>query len=1628
VLGLKSLIPFKRRSIGSDRITIMTAAAIALSILVTPFGFIPTAFAVTAATVTVPATTPVSANSATTDITGISVGGLAGGTTYLVAVGMTNFPSGAVLRLNTTTGLTASYGFTSGSNTFTSFTNISFRGSLTDVNNALASLRYISGASGASNPSIRVTATSYDAGYSLNGINGHYYKSSTPTTATYTQARTNAKATSYKGMPGYLVAITSEAENSFVATNIESAASVWIGATDEDSEGTWQWDNDGGSPEAGTTFWSGAATGSAVGGNYQSWNPGSEPNDASGEDYAVTNWGGSSNGRWNDCNNNGCGGAGTSRLYVIEYGNNTPDAGFVNANSDLGSATFSLSYTPILTGTTNTLSTALGNIVFETVTATAGTGNKTLTLSSSPSNSGITIDTSTTNRAVLRIGNTVGAGTYTSTITATDAAGITATYIVTTTVSNPSNSETDSAISLNGTSQYAAASGAQVIPTSTASAFTVEAWIRQPSSRSSEAFYQILSQGSSGNVFYAKVVNGSVRFGRSGYTGGENYCTAGVPTDEWTHVALVVGASSQSCYINGSLAGSFTQSGGTAIGTTLAVGQFAPTGGEFFLGQIDEVKIWSDARTQSEIQSDLKSYGGTLADNLVAYYDFNELIGTRVLNRSTGGSSALDLVTVGTPTITSTSIIETSTVQAYTVVKFIRTFLVASGGWRVPNGVTSADLLVVGGGGGGSGGNTNPGVCESGGGGGGGGGEVRTLLGRNISANSVLTVQVGAGGPGGLGGVAGSVFGKAGNTGNSSVVSSFTSLGGGGGGTTTTNCRPSPGGTSGSGTKAGGAAAAANGAGGGGGGGDGVAGSAGTSAGGGTGGAGGAGSLSSITSLTYGGGGGGSHNAYWAYLYGGGQAGAGGIGGGGSGGSSNTFGTPNTGGGGGGGLGAGCCSAGNGGGGASGVVVIKFITNLPTILTQPLSDTTTAGIVETFTVTTSAAPAPLTKSVQWQFTTDTATGVTGWTNVSSGTGGTTDTFTTVALTSSMNKYRFRAIVTFSDTSTLSVQETSTVAILTINPAITITSDTSTITRKYGATQTTPRTLTYSGGTTSSGAVGTSGEHTVRGSFGTLASGKIVLDTSTATAVFRVDTATAVGTYVETITVTDFKGATATYAQTVVVTPADTLTVQAETPTATTYTGLQAILSETITVTGLVAGDTVSGVTYNYSAPGSNCANGGTCSLGDSGPGGGKIFYVSGSTYFEAAPRNWYSSVTYNGSTYNNANTVYCANGSNQKIDPFNPPNNTSSTGWGGGKTNTDAFKTYCSMGAIGLIKSYAAGGKSDWYIPNATEMNGLVNYWSNVSGLLAQFDTTTSVSFWTSDASYNATYGWLLTQPYFNANRTWSGSGSAFNHQGGKILPIRSFTADGSAQPALIATVTKPTNAGTYTITPSALVLANNVDTSNYVWVDYRTSTFTINKARQDTLTVSSVLGVYETGTATMKITTLGGSDTGTVTYAIASGGSASGCSVSSDVLTVTSAGTCKLVATKFATLNYLIAYSDTATITFTRFVERPLQVQLYPTMIPLNQGNALETTTVTSATLTISARTATGAGAFTITGTGFTNIELVTIGGAPVSGSNYTRVSETTLTLSGVSSFRGPLLIRLADGQESVFFQFNWS
>jgi hypothetical protein len=635
-----------------------------------------------------------------------------------------------------------------------------------------------------------------------------------------------------------------------------------------------------------------------------------------------------------------------------------------------------------------------------------------------------------------------------------------------------------------------------------------------------------------------------------------------------------------------------------------------------------------------------------------------------------------------------------------------------------------------------------------------------------------------------------------------------------------------------------------------------------------------------------------------------------------------------------------------------------------------------------------------------------------------GTGITTDTFTTPVIVAEMNKVRFRAIVTFSDTSTLSVIETSTSVILTVNPAITFQSDTTTITRKYGDTQAV-RTIVYSGGTTSTGALGTSTSHTVSRSFTSSSNGKITLDTSTSTARLIIDTRTAVGTYYETITVTDSRSATSSYTQKVVVTEADTLTITSGTPATLTYTGAQAVFDETITVTGLVNGDQVSGVTYNYSASAATCANGGLCSVGDIGPGGGYVFYVSptvinvatgistGGIYLEAAPVSQQGTAEFGCTGTNTPGTSYAV---------------------GSGAANTLAIINACATAGIAarVTSNLTFAGYSDWFMPSIDEMTEIYNNLYNRTPSLGGF---TGLNYGSSSQGTNG-FGY---QAYW-----WFGSGAA-SLQTNKNLaiayrPIRAFNPTYTSSVNYGPSTTKPTGAGTYTITPSALTFSDGA-LSNYISVRYETSTLTINKAQQDTLTITSKLAPYNGGTSTMKLTTAGGTDTGTVTYAIVSGGTASGCSISSNELSYTSAGTCKVVATKAATLNYLISYSDTVTITLSAFVSnQQVQTQSVPTQLPINGANGLETTTATIPVITsVTYQAAYSpapyvfvAASYTINGSGFTGATRVLLNFEEKS--FYLNSDSNINILASDMTLPGPIFIECSDGRSgpSPFYFFT--
>lgn len=168
-------------------------------------------------------------------------------------------------------------------------------------------------------------------------FNGHYYEFIQLTEdISWTDARAAAQAKMHMGEQGYLVNITSQAEQDFVIALTPGVWTPtnpllndgWIGASDKDTEGQWKW-VDG--PEGGETFWMGKSDGSLVAPfTYENWgsiaNGGdnNEPNDfmqlfAGGEDYAhLQGYFG-----WNDLPNIE---RTPRRGYFVEYGSTRTDS------------------------------------------------------------------------------------------------------------------------------------------------------------------------------------------------------------------------------------------------------------------------------------------------------------------------------------------------------------------------------------------------------------------------------------------------------------------------------------------------------------------------------------------------------------------------------------------------------------------------------------------------------------------------------------------------------------------------------------------------------------------------------------------------------------------------------------------------------------------------------------------------------------------------------------------------------------------------------------------------------------------------------------------------------------------------------------------------------------------------------------------------------------------------------------------------------------------------------------------------------------------------------------------------------------------------------------------------------
>jgi len=275
--------------------------------------------------VTVPAEAFYPTSSNGLSIAGFEVSGYTSTANLRATLAITDNPGNVTFDITSTTGVTRDFGF----NSWTGITNINFTGNLASINAALASMKLNTSGVNMGEIGFSLVVSEVVPNYYYNYFNGHYYEFvSTPSGISYDNAKAGARARTFQGEEGYLVSITSAAEQEFVNSKIDGD-NIWIGLSDSGLEGEWRIDD---GPEEGTLIWKSTVArtndytsrytgGSTIEGQYANW-CGSEPNNADGsrggEDHAVTNWNGGT--CWNDLNGNNSSSIGG---YVVEYGTGT---------------------------------------------------------------------------------------------------------------------------------------------------------------------------------------------------------------------------------------------------------------------------------------------------------------------------------------------------------------------------------------------------------------------------------------------------------------------------------------------------------------------------------------------------------------------------------------------------------------------------------------------------------------------------------------------------------------------------------------------------------------------------------------------------------------------------------------------------------------------------------------------------------------------------------------------------------------------------------------------------------------------------------------------------------------------------------------------------------------------------------------------------------------------------------------------------------------------------------------------------------------------------------------------------------------------------------------------------------
>jgi len=312
---------------------------------------------------------------------------------------------------------------------------------------------------------------------------------------------------------------------------------------------------------------------------------------------------------------------------------------------------------PTASVTTATITTSENAVVQSTNTGTAYLVNTEVTVSNLASITGaadnqsnsVTINSAATNTNLPATG--LADGTYK--VYVVDSAGLLS--------SASTNSVTlliDYALDFDGTDDKVSANGVATELASSNLPLSVSAWVYPDDGTSEQlvfGFYKNSAFANGPSVLYG---GADLKFSYYDQTPIYDNSSSTYAINNWHHVVLTIGSDQDGVlYVNGSSAATFSgahNSGGLdmfsiAMDYDSTEDDTAASASKYFDGKIDEVAVWNDELTSTEVtaiynsgnmlnvSSDSGNYAS--ADNLTGYYRFNEGSGTSLQDNSSNSNT-----------------------------------------------------------------------------------------------------------------------------------------------------------------------------------------------------------------------------------------------------------------------------------------------------------------------------------------------------------------------------------------------------------------------------------------------------------------------------------------------------------------------------------------------------------------------------------------------------------------------------------------------------------------------------------------------------------------------------------------------------------------------------------------------------------------------------------------------------------------------------------------------------------------------------------------------------------------------------------------------------------------------------